>query len=671
MSNDRRPNDFAERLRRIEESNRQPRTAIPPQVRKDLTYDNSGAPEDNRLRNGIIWAVILAGMGTGGYFAAQAVPPEMSASVAGIGSVFSAGTGTDVTEDPLGFDPVSGSEPGLRGLIVPSPAILGNLPDPLELSAITTGAVPPDSATEIGRIIPFDRNEDCNLRRPLTGEQVVNVRLENGALPVPIRAFSDAALVEQLTRNVTAVTQNRQPYDAQAQVRGQMTGVDVILTDTSAPIYLVLQNMGDGIIWNVQTAPGVTLAHVAIVASDLSGLVSPPGDTSFEALLVSDFVPPHVFGADETPRACMIRPWRAPQPEWTAVQRAEGDPRYRNQIDSFNQGYAAYNAWYTGTLGVDASTNLVAADTAAHVLVGPVPDAPFAYHPMAGRDVYLMRADHMLSGDAATMQATIDALHDALLRDAVGGDVALLDPVAVTAPPVPAAPEPVAPAALPRDPLQYMRDRSTLRSLFSTEDLTSDRTITITELVTIGDILASGESTPDLSRVPLYAAARAPMRMARHCDDVIAGFGLACEVLATSTRLLEDDRVEMTAELAYIPAAELGDPRDVGNAAFFTAEVALDADARLLPPFEPDTRLAAMRKAQAICDRLREDFRNCVVSDLRLLTEELWITDLERLPPGTNRQRLSASATVTVYADQTWTNDADFATAVQTLASAP
>jgi hypothetical protein len=431
MSNEKRPHDFAARLQRIEELNRQPKAALPPQVRKDLTYDGSGMPEDNRLRNAIIWLVICAGMGTGGYFAAQAVPPELSASVIGISSALS---GARADDNPVLFDPDDSFGADGRGANLQSPAVLAALPEPLTLTEVVTGHMLPDATTQIGRIIPFDRNSQCNLRRPQDGEQVVNIRLENGALPAPVRAFSDTALVSLLTQTVAAATQGGAPYDAAARVTGDLTSVDVFVTDTEAPVYLVLQNMGRGIIWNVQTAPDVTLAHVAIVSSGWSGLVSPPADTTFEALLVGDFVPPHASGADDRVRSCMIRPWRAPQDDWVSVQRAGRDSLAADEVASFTKGYTAYDAWFTGTLGIDAATNLIAAQSAAHVLAGPRPKTPFAYRGMAGRDVHLMRTDHMFSGDPATVQTAIDALHSELLRAAIGDDLSRLDPAAIERP---------------------------------------------------------------------------------------------------------------------------------------------------------------------------------------------------------------------------------------------
>ncbi len=429
MSNSKPPNDFAERLRRIEERRTAPaQTPAQPQRRNNT----AAAPTDRHLlRNLVIWLVIGAGLGTGGYFAWKSVPPEMSASFASLTAgldmsrilpVNSMGGGSWQASGPAGA--------GERGANPVTPQVASNLPDPVTLADLVTDHVLTDENTVIGQIIPFDRNSQCNLRRPLASEQVVNIRLENGTLTPPVRAISDSDLVKQLVQNVTDVTQKGRSYNWSAQVTGDLTSVDVFLTDTSAPIYLVLQNRGNGIIWNVQTAPDVTLAHVAIVTSRTSGLVSPPDNATFEALLEADFVPLHEFGADDTIRTCMIRPWRLPEPDWLAMQKAGND----NQIYSYTKGYTAYNAWYTGTLGVDAATNLVSPQTAAHMHFGPLPASPFTYRSMAGRDVHMMRTDHMFSGDPVTLQATIDALHGNLLRAAIGGDLALLDPAPVERP---------------------------------------------------------------------------------------------------------------------------------------------------------------------------------------------------------------------------------------------
>jgi hypothetical protein len=302
-------------------------------------------------------------------------------------------------------------------------------PDPLELTAIVDVPDLPTSDTAIGRLIGFERNAMCNLRQPLPSEKIMNLRIQTALMTAPVQAFSQEQLANRLIDNIENVTQDGHSYDATAQITGQKTMMDVIVTDSSAPIYLVLQNLGPGVIWNIHTAPDVTIAHVAIVSSSYAGLVAPPDDASFEALLVSDFVSGHEFGADDVIRDCMIRPWRKPQPDWIAsIKAADGNMLYENQVYTYQKGYEAYNAWFTKTLGVDASTNLVTARDAAHALLGPVPAEPVAYQSMTGRDVYVMRTDHMFTGDTTTRQTITDDLHSSLLLAAIGGGIDALNP---------------------------------------------------------------------------------------------------------------------------------------------------------------------------------------------------------------------------------------------------
>jgi hypothetical protein len=209
-----------------------------------------------------------------------------------------------------------------------------------------------------------------------------------------------------------------------------------------------------------------------------------------------------------------------------------------------------------------------------------------------------------------------------------------------------------APVGWSGNPLELLRQRSTVQDTFDTDGLNGLRTITVTQVIAAEDLLSSGEAMPDPSRLPLYAAARAPMLMIAHCTDVVAAVGKLCDVTRTRADLLDDGRISMEATLAYVPAAALGDPGRVSNGGLFTASVVLDDTTTQRPAFTTSNRRAAMQKAQALCDALRADLGNCVVSRLQLDTQELWITDLERLPQGTDPLRLQATVTVTVYANR-------------------
>lgn len=439
MSNGDRPQDFAERLRRIEEKHgTAPREVVQP----SRPTSNYGVPEkeNHGLRNGIIWAFIIAAVGAGGYYGVKAIPEDLTQTIAGLRSSSSDDGAAPRTTSMVSM---ASSTPGVpetetmsdQGPVIASPMVVQAGAEPVTLTEVVASPDLTTGDTIVGQIVPFARNAQCDLRNPLPSEKVLNVRIRNALLTAPIQAFSNTHLANRILGNVGTVTRQGEDYDFESLTSGQKTSLDVFITDASAPIYLVLQNMGAGVIWNVHTAPDVTLAHVAIVASDHSGLVDPPNSATFEALLVKDFVEPHRFGLDDEIRECMIRPWRNPQPDWTGSIKAErGNFLYENQMESYAKGYIAYNSWFTQTLGVDASTNLVTARDAAHVLIGPMPSEPIAYTSMAGKDIHMMNTDNMFTGDTATRQATNADLHKDLLLAAIGGDVSALNPAPMERP---------------------------------------------------------------------------------------------------------------------------------------------------------------------------------------------------------------------------------------------
>jgi len=429
MTHDTRPNDFSERLQRIEDA-RQSRPAV---TADELGIAPEPSPydrpqEDHTIRNGLIWMVIAVMVAFGGYHAVMALPNDLKAFV-GLPVDEIDITSTDASETAPETEPEDAS---LFGAILRSPVVASLETDPLALDDITVNVELPTADAVLGDLIPFDRNVSCQLRRPLGDERVVNVRIENGLLPAPLQAISHAQLVDQLLKNVRAITQDRRPADSAGRMTGAFDSVDVFVTDTSAPLYIVLQNMGGNTLWNLHLAPEVRVAHVALISEGFPAVVNLPDGATVEGLHVGDFVEPHQFGADANVRDCMIRPWRKPTAEWTAPhEAAEGNVLLENQITSYTQGHAAFDAWYRQTLGVGASAHVVAPRMAAHVLVGPVPSAPIPYLSVAGRDVHIMRTDTNIAGDSAARADLTEALHQDVLRAAIGGDLAALDPPAM------------------------------------------------------------------------------------------------------------------------------------------------------------------------------------------------------------------------------------------------
>ncbi|MEO1637842.1 MAG: hypothetical protein AAFU41_01180 [Pseudomonadota bacterium] len=632
MSNDKKQQDFAARLQRIAQEQEE-RPVAPTRPERKPEFDLQPRKDEVRLRNGVIWAFIIAAAGAGAYYGYGAIPQDLKDTVAGLMGgddeeveVASAEPAPEEVAVPVETETMSDEGP-----IFASPRVAHATEADVTLDDIATSVSLPTSDTQIGSIRQFGNNTSCTLRAPAEGETLVNVRLENGLMAAPIAAFSNNTLAAYLTDAVARVTKEGQTLDLNTIIDGDLRSVDVFLTDTRAPQYLVLQNMGPGVVWNVQAAPGVEVAHIALIAEAPSGVITPASTTTVEALLVPDFVAEDSLEGD-----CVVRPWRMPQAGWIGVQKAAVDDTAAGaEMATYQAGFDAFNRWYRGALGSDANTNVTAPRDAAHVLVGPLPSTLLAYRGLEGQEIAFMRTDNVFAGAAAGRTAEIINSKESLLTAAVGGDLSRLDPATVGTATVDA------PDGTERD------------ATFAMDTINARRTITVSEILTRNDLFSADEQRPAEVLVPLYAEARAPALLAPYCEEVVGTLAAACNVLRTDVTETDDGKLEFTGRLGFAPSVDLGDPSTVANGTLFSATVPLPFEGDLLPAYDRPTRVAMMEQAQAVCDTLRARYGNCVLTNLRFVVTELWFTDLERLPPGTNPQRVEGRAQFTVYADET------------------
>jgi len=408
MSDSKQKQDFSARLQRIQEKHghHEPQPPKPTQSRV-------GTGGSSRV-NAVIWGVLACLAGVGSYFGLM-----MFDDLRQSGQQVS-------TQETLPTSQAGQTEPTRQvtkqGWSILSPGLATADFSEMSVSDIAAGfdlnlsAVPKT-------LIPFQVNRQCTLRKPQPIETVYNVRMGTGTLPTTTHVFSNETIADALLKHVEGVTSSKKNYLIGSRGAGRMFVTDVFVTDTSAPVYLVLQSFRQNVIWNLQLADGVRVSHVAMIGEN-SGLVVPERHTTFEALRISDFVTNFEFGANDDPPPCMVAPWRRPQAHWPAQEYANnGNDLYKNQIYSFNSGYRAFDDWYRRTLGVPADINVTAPHSAAHVLVGDVPDQPVQYRSMDGREVYITQNDFALIGDDE-----FESAHIALLTAAIGGDPALLDP---------------------------------------------------------------------------------------------------------------------------------------------------------------------------------------------------------------------------------------------------
>ena len=427
MSDDRRQQDFAERLSRISQERGGSITPDSGGSKRNISDFEYNMPrESHPIRNAIIWLLFFGALGAGGFYGWKAIPNDIKMSLAAM-----TGSSDRVGDAVLGAISETDTMSD-QGPVFASPRVAHAGVDAISVSDVVSSISLPTEDMALGTITPITRNDRCELRPALASEKITGVRIENALLPAPLYAFSDQQMADQVMENVEALTQGARGTDPLGKLAGEKASLDVFVTDTSAPLYLVLQNMGPGVIWNLHIAPDVEIAHVAMIGSDFSGVANLPSDATLEALLVGDFIPPHQYGADDTVRSCMIRPWRLPNADWIGSLKSEaGSLVDQNQMYSYTKGYEAYNRWYSATLGVDAAANTVTARDAAHVLLGPLPAAPFAYRSLAGQDIRFMEVEHLITGNPTERVFAATSIHRDLLTAAVGGDIAALTPPAL------------------------------------------------------------------------------------------------------------------------------------------------------------------------------------------------------------------------------------------------
>ncbi|MEM8536783.1 MAG: hypothetical protein AAGF56_02865 [Pseudomonadota bacterium] len=657
MTNDPRQQDFAERLRRIDEK----QAAQPKPVQTRATPKKTApGQEDVRLRNGIIWLIIFGLVGAGGYYGVQAIPQDLKDMFAGGGAA--------VAEDEAQLPPaVETAIMSNAGPTIASPFLLTADRATLAMSDVVTGFDAPKSDAALGEVIPFARNAQCRMRSLGADEKLYNVRIENALIPGPLSAFSETQMAETLLSGIQTATRSGEAYDLDNLTDGQMRQVDVLVTDTSAPVYLTLQNIGPGVLWNIETAPDVEIAHIAIIGSAFSALARPSDTTTFEGLLVPDFVSPYQPGDDAETRECMVRPWRQPQPDWIYSVKAErGLASAQTALVDYEQGYRAFAAWFRGALGADASENLVAGRDAAHILVGPAPAETFAYRGLEGRSVHAMDTDHLLSGSLEERTAAAQDLHLTLLEQAIGGSVAALSARSAQSANKTAVGLSTDPASASDIELIF-RPNPVLRDAFTVDRITADRTVSAQVILDRDDLTSAAEGRVDFDLIPLYAAARAPAILSPLCDDMVADFASACALRDAQVTTNRNGDLLFTGEFGFVPTASLGAITPVENGQLFRTRIDLPYEGTLAPSNDADGRKAVYAQAQNYCDRLREQIGNCVVSQIAFTVSELWITDLETLPPGTNPQRVETEVEFTVFADPATLSQERFAEIVADL----
>jgi hypothetical protein len=268
---------------------------------------------------------------------------------------------------------------GVDGLRARGPiaAMSGNRP--VFISDVISGyskRVGADIPAEITMIRPIS---GCRLTAPLEGTAVGHVTAADTDLDLALLTYNDSDLAAAVQGFVNLYRDNGMvsPSDGAGLA---YEAYDVAVTETRAPVYLVLETARGNRIWNIHLAPGARVERVILLGGAHVGVAN-----------LDPVVPVEVLPSDAL-AACGIDPFYPLNPghrffevlkDGTGSSRQEAEAKLVVMQDRIG----AYNTWFRDSFGVLADETRAGFDGGTVSVVGPQPgegEPKAVYAPIEG-----------------------------------------------------------------------------------------------------------------------------------------------------------------------------------------------------------------------------------------------------------------------------------------------
>lgn len=257
----------------------------------------------------------------------------------------------------------------------------------------------------------------CSFRAPAEGELVANVHVGRSPMKTPIYVFSKKDLAKRTKDWLVSYKRLGEDARLPSDPGGDaMHAVDVVVTETSKPVYLALQNEWSNIVWNIQAAPGVKIAHVAVLGMGAVGVAN-----------LDPSVPAEFLDAEALSR-CKVKPVREPADYWIFVKRAKAGTsgNLDDKLEENKADHRAYSRWFDANFATPSERGVIGMESASQVIVGPLPsnlDKRVPYKPLAGAEVRLSREDYVLVTSKDEYRAKHEGMVHKLAEEMAGGDL--------------------------------------------------------------------------------------------------------------------------------------------------------------------------------------------------------------------------------------------------------
>lgn len=258
----------------------------------------------------------------------------------------------------------------------------------------------------------------CAFPAPSPTARVALVHVAAGVQSAPIYALTDEALAKAAQDYVQAYAAHNGAPPAQAgRVHtGPLGLVNVVVTETEAPVYLILV-ANSGLVWNLTVAEGAQIETVALLGPETIGLANAPDGVRVQALTGPAAV------------RCGARPARMPQDHWGFVRDMEARSRSRWALAALDENRAfarAFSAYLARTFNISQSRRSSGAHKVSNIIVGPVLEPAPAFASLDGAQILVTPVRHVIVGGPRDFEAGARAKVVEAARRAAGGDLSRL-----------------------------------------------------------------------------------------------------------------------------------------------------------------------------------------------------------------------------------------------------
>jgi len=259
----------------------------------------------------------------------------------------------------------------------------------------------------------------CVFARPDPAAKVVYLTARHFTGDTNIHTFDALAVQTSAQHFVNDWRQKgSEPRVRTGDISAELKLANVIVTETSAPIHLVLASGGKAL-YNLMVAKDARISGISLIAPLDSGLANlPPG------------VPVSVLGPKQV-QTCDAHPHMRPKPDWQISRMARESPgNYAEPLARLNALHHRFDGFFRHNFNQASELRVIGGERIANFLVGPAPSdlsARVPFRGIGGSTVLLTRAENVVQGTTEDLRKALAAKVRPVAEGMASGSLAALN----------------------------------------------------------------------------------------------------------------------------------------------------------------------------------------------------------------------------------------------------